>query len=90
LPDSVRLRYTRGLQAADWYFPVAESLPQLRQDMQMFRKSAAVSSVLDLEALQRLIERWPQSGFERTEVYAQWHASLVSAISLAYFLAGNE
>jgi len=90
LPDSVRLRYTRGLQAADWYFPVAESLPQLRQDMQMFRKSAAVSSVLDLEALQRLIDRWPQSGFERTEVYAQWHASLVSAISLAYFLVGNE
>ena len=90
LPDSVRLNYRRGLQAPDWNLSVAEALPQLRQDLPRFRESPLVSRALNLDAMQKLVDEWPTSGFDRMDVYAKWHTALVYAVGVAYFLLANE
>jgi asparagine synthase (glutamine-hydrolysing) len=90
LPDSVRLRYTRGLQGADWYIPMTEALPELRKEVGLLDHSPAARQALDLPAMHALLDNWPQSGFHTFPVSRRWHFALIPAISLGYFLRSHE
>jgi asparagine synthase (glutamine-hydrolysing) len=90
LPESTLLRYTRGHQGADWYLPMGEALPELRQELELQRQSPAASRALDLEAMADLVANWPSSGYHTREVSFRWHLSLSRAFSMGYFLRSRE
>jgi len=90
LPPSIAMRYTRGLQGADWYLPMTESLPELRREVSLTEQSPAARRVLDLPAMRALLDNWPKSDFHNYAVSSRWHYALIPAISLGYFLRSHE
>jgi asparagine synthase (glutamine-hydrolysing) len=90
LPSSVLTRQARGLQGADWYLIMGESLPALRRELNLIEKSPAASRVLDMKAMHNLIENWPQSDFHTEKIFTRWHFWLARAISMGYFLRTHD
>lgn len=90
IPESIRLRYTRGLQSADWQIPLTEALPDIQQELRLEEQSAAVHEALDMPEIQRLLEAWPTGGFDKPEVFRRWNFALLPALSLGYFLRTHE
>jgi len=90
LPQSILMSYTRGLQSADWYIPMTEALPELRNEVALLDHSPAARQALDLPAMHALLEHWPTSDFHTFAVSRRWHFALMPAISLGYFLRSHE
>jgi asparagine synthase (glutamine-hydrolysing) len=90
LPQSVLMCHTRGLQGADWYLPMSESLPELRSELALLARSPAASQALDLPAMETLLDNWPRSNFHSENVYSRWHFWLTRAFSMGYFLRTHE
>lgn len=90
LPDSIRLRYSRGLQSADWYLPIGEALPGLRHELNLIEQSPAARQALDLPRARTLLDTFPQSGYEDLKVRMLWHSALTYAISMGYFLRSHD
>jgi asparagine synthase (glutamine-hydrolysing) len=90
LPDSVRLRESRGLQGADWHIPMTESLPSLRHEFSLIEQSPIAQEALDLRAIRELLYNWPSGGFHTPEVYSRYHYALAPAMSLGYFLRTHD
>ncbi|HEX3571583.1 MAG TPA: asparagine synthase-related protein [Acidobacteriaceae bacterium] len=90
LPESTLFNYLRGLQGADWYSIMGESLQQLRDEVALMHRSLAALEVLDLRAMEALLDTWPTSNFEAPDVYPRWHFWLSRAISMGYFLRTHD
>jgi asparagine synthase (glutamine-hydrolysing) len=90
IPESVRLRYTRGLQSADWQMSLTEALPDIQQELLLQEQSPAVHQALDMPEIHRLLERWPTGGVDKPEVFRRWNFALLPALSLGYFLRSHE
>ena len=90
IPDSILNRSTRGRQSADWYLPMQEAIPALREELVRDRKSAAAREALDLERMGELLEGFPADGFETKRVNAIWHMGLSRGFNMGYFLRTYE
>jgi asparagine synthase (glutamine-hydrolysing) len=90
LPESTRLRYARGHQGADWYLSMSEALPSLRREVALFQQSPVARHTLDLPRMHDLLDTWPQSGYEKTQVSELWHNALIRGISMGYFLRSHD
>jgi asparagine synthase (glutamine-hydrolysing) len=90
LPESTRLRYARGHQGADWYLTMSEAMPSLRSEVALIERSPAAQRTLDLPRMNDLLDTWPQSGYETTQVINTWHNSLIRGISMGYFLRSHD
>lgn len=90
LPEQTRLRYLRGHQGADWYITMQEAMPDLRRELALQRRSASAREYLDLDRMERLLDTWPDSGYETSAVSYVWHLALLRAISLGSFLRTHE
>lgn len=90
LPESTRLRYARGHQGADWYLAMSEALPSLRREVALIERSPAAQHTLDLPRMHDLLDTWPQSGYEKTQVSNVWHNALIRGISMGYFLRSHD
>jgi hypothetical protein len=58
--------------------------------MALIEQSPAARHTLDLPRLQNLLDTWPESGYETSEVAHVWHLALTRAISVGYFLRSHE
>ena len=90
LPQSTLARQQRGLQGADWYSIMAESLPELRRELALMRQSPLTAKALDLKTMEDLLDHWPHSGFHTEAVFARWHFWLARAFSMGYFLRTHD
>ncbi|HWB32863.1 MAG TPA: asparagine synthase-related protein [Acidobacteriaceae bacterium] len=90
LPDSIRLRYTRGRQGADWYLIMQEIFPKLQDELLLLGQSTSASAMVDLPRMQELLNTWPSSGYDQPPVWSLWHGALSRAFSLGYFLRSHE
>jgi hypothetical protein len=90
IPDSVRLRYTRGLQGADWYIPMTQALLELREEVTRDEQSPFARRALNLPAMRHLLDNFPQCDFHKPHVSRRWHSALLPAISLGYFARSHE
>jgi asparagine synthase (glutamine-hydrolysing) len=90
LPEAILQQTTRGLQSADWYLPMTDALPSLRNELALIGQSPTARKTLDLPRMQQLLDTFPKANFERDEVRMVWHFSLTYAISLGYFLRSHE
>ena len=55
-------------------------------EVERLRSSPLASRLLDLDRMQRLIEQWPTSGFERLDVNRSHHIALTRGFSVGRFL----
>jgi asparagine synthase (glutamine-hydrolysing) len=90
LPEAILQQTTRGLQSADWYLPMTEALPALRNELALIAQSPIARKTLDLPRMQQLLDTFPKANFEQPEVRMVWHLALTYAISLGYFLRSHE
>ena len=90
VPDAVRLNYRLGLQGADWWVPVGEDLPAMREELALQEKSPAANAVVDLAKLKRLLESWPAGGYEQRETTQSWNYALTRGLTMGYFLRSWE
>ena len=90
LPPETLACTARGLQAADWYLTLGERLPQMRAELGRIKKSALAARVLDLDRLQHLIDTWPSTGYERSEVNDSYHLALTRGLAAGNFIRHNE
>src|SRR3984885_3209957 len=86
LPASTLSRKQRGSQSADWYVSLEAVRGRMAAGGQRLRCSPLASRLLDLDRMQRLIEEWPSSGFERLDVNRSHHIPLTRGFSVGKFL----
>lgn len=90
LPESTRMRSTRGQQGADWYITVAEALPSLRRELPILAESPLARRYIDLPRMNTLIDTWPEAEHETSRVQESWNFALTRGISLGYMLRSRD
>jgi asparagine synthase (glutamine-hydrolysing) len=86
LPASTLSRTQRGSQSADWYVSMGAVRGRMAAEVQRLRCSPLASRLIDLDRMQRLIEEWPSSGFDRLDVARSFHIALTRGFSVGKFL----
>jgi asparagine synthase (glutamine-hydrolysing) len=86
LPANTLSRKQRGSQSADWYVSLGAVRGRMAAEVERLRYSPLASRLLDLDRMQRLIEEWPSSGFERLDVNRSHHIALTRGFSVGKFL----
>jgi asparagine synthase (glutamine-hydrolysing) len=90
LPETTLARYDKGLQGADWYRRMQESLPALREELSLQERSPTAGQTLDIPQMQSLLNTWPQSDYHTEEVVSRWHSTLTRAVSMGYYLRSHD
>jgi asparagine synthase (glutamine-hydrolysing) len=86
LPSELLAAPRRGLQAADWHEGLASDLPRLSEEIAGIEACPAAAEVLDLARMRRLVEAWPDAGWDRWEVSEAYRTALLGAISAGHFI----
>ena len=90
LPESTLRRTTRGLQAADWYMTLRAARPQLLAELTRIERSPLARHILDLPRLRTLLDTFPDSGYDTSEVSDAWHLALTRGIAAGSFLEQHD
>jgi asparagine synthase (glutamine-hydrolysing) len=86
LPPSTLRRTQRGHQSADWYVNMGAVRGRMAAEVERLQRSPLASRMLDLARMRSLIENWPSSGFERSDVNRTHHIALTRGFSVGRFL----
>ncbi len=90
LPEAVLTNHSRGLQAADWYEKLAADRKSLSCQVAALAKSKLARRIIDLPRLESAIRTWPQSGWERQDVFREYNLALTRGIAGGRFLQWLE
>jgi asparagine synthase (glutamine-hydrolysing) len=85
LPDAVLNEKRKGLQSADWQEGMARSLPAISSLIEEMATNDAAASVLDIDALRRWVEEWPDDGWNRPAMLSRYRAALPQALTAGSF-----
>lgn len=86
LPASTLVRTARGRQSADWYLSMSTLRPRMLWEISLLEASPLAGRILDLPRMRRLIENWPDHGYDRMEVQCSYHLALTRGLSMGNFL----
>ncbi len=86
LPQAVLTETRRGYQAADWHEGLTAARHEIADELERLSGCAAAENIIDIERLQRLVDNWPASGWERSEVVKPYRLALLRGISAGHFL----
>jgi asparagine synthase (glutamine-hydrolysing) len=86
LPAEILFSTGKGYQAADWYEGINQQLPMLRENLQQLARHPRVAQMLDVQELQRLLDDWPESGWETSSVIHRYRLKLMRGIAAAHFI----
>jgi asparagine synthase (glutamine-hydrolysing) len=86
LPAAVLAERRKGLQAIDWHEGLTASRDDLRREIARLAKIPAAAATLDLARMQRLVEDWPESGWERREISSAYRLALLRGAAAGHFL----
>ncbi len=90
LPDEILRCRTRGYQGADWFDSATAARDDLQAELERFKRHESVARYLDLEELQRLLDEWPESSWERPEVEMSYRNKLLRGFSAGAFVRHVE
>jgi asparagine synthase (glutamine-hydrolysing) len=90
LPEAVLTNRSRGLQAADWYEKLATNRDALSQQVAALSRSPLARKMIDLPRLENAIRTWPETGWERLDVFREYNLALTRGIAGARFLQWFE
>ncbi|MFN3387870.1 MAG: asparagine synthetase B family protein [Allosphingosinicella sp.] len=86
VPPEVTSETRRGFQAADWHEALTASRARLREEIERLEAVPAAAGALDLPRLKRLVEQWPEEGWERIEVRNAYRLALLRGAAAGHFL----
>ena len=89
LPESVRLRTSRGVQGADWPACFKYALPQLKQELSELEQHDTARRVLDLPRLRDLLEHIPGNWYT-AEATGQYRMMFLRALFIGRFIRWYE
>jgi asparagine synthase (glutamine-hydrolysing) len=86
LPEIVLENSRRGVQAADWHERLSAARDRIANEIDRLSACPESARALDVLRLQHLVDSWPTSGWERTEVSHAYRFTLLRSIAAGYFL----
>jgi asparagine synthase (glutamine-hydrolysing) len=86
LPPAVLAAPRRGLQAADWHEGLTADRARLGREVARIEACPAAARVLDLPRMRRLLETWPEGGWDRWPVTEAYRGALLHAVSAGHFI----
>ena len=90
LPEAVLTNRSRGLQAADWYEKLATERSGLSRQIAALSRSPLARKMIDFPRLETAISTWPNTGWEKLEVFREYNLALTRGIAGARFLQWFE
>jgi len=90
LPEAVLTNRSRGLQAADWFEKLEAERDALSRQVVALSRSPLVRKMIDLPRLEAAIRTWPETGWERLDVFREYNLALTRGIAGARFLQWFE
>lgn len=90
LPASTLARTARGRQSADWYYSMTHLRTRMLAEIQEMEASPLASRILDVQRMRRLVENWPDRGYEQPEIQLSYHLALTRGLSMGNFLRKHD
>jgi asparagine synthase (glutamine-hydrolysing) len=86
LPKVVLEEMRTAQQAADWYEGLTDIRGQVKLELDQIEACAPAKRTLDLPRLRKLVEQWPNGGWEEYEVEFAYRWILLRGISAGHFM----
>lgn len=86
LPPEVLQERRKGLQGVDWHEGLTRDRATLAEELRCIAADERASRIVDSARLLRLLEQWPQHGWERPEINLSYRAVLLRGVAAGYFL----
>lgn len=84
-PDVINMR-GKGYQAVDWHEGLTAARGALGEEIDRLHNCAPAATSLDLSRLRQMVDRWPNGGWETTQVLQPYRFALLRAVSTGHFL----
>jgi asparagine synthase (glutamine-hydrolysing) len=84
-PEVITMR-GKGLQAIDWHEGLTAARASLADEVARLENCDAATRAIDVGRLHRLIQDWPEGGWEKDEVMVPYRLALLRAVSTGHFL----
>jgi asparagine synthase (glutamine-hydrolysing) len=76
----------KGYQAADWHEGLTAARADVAAELDRLAACAPAAQALNIGRMQKLVENWPKSGWERDGVRQAYRQALLRGISAGHFL----
>jgi asparagine synthase (glutamine-hydrolysing) len=76
----------KGYQAVDWHEGLTAARGALAEEIARLKACGPAANAIDLARLTRLVEDWPQDGWETEAVTSAYRLALLRAVSVGHFL----
>jgi asparagine synthase (glutamine-hydrolysing) len=88
LPAAVLANPYKGYQAVDWHegLTTARQSGALMAELERIEACKPAAGLLDIPRLKRLVEYWPNGGWQKPEVMLRYRTALLRSISVGHFL----
>jgi asparagine synthase (glutamine-hydrolysing) len=86
LPKIVLDEFRKGLQAADWYEGACAARADFAAEVERLAALGPADGIFDVEKMRRLVEEWPEGGWNSHKVQASHRLALLRGISGGHFL----
>ncbi len=86
LPAPILANPRRGMQAADWYERLTIHRDEIAAELERLKRCEPACRALDLERMSRLVEHWPQGGWDAPRVAAEYGTLLERGLMVGKFL----
>ena len=86
VPASTLTEHRRGHQSADWHVGFRKAQAQIQDELARLKDCAPADNILDLERLRRLVDAWPQDGWNREAASLSYRVTLLRALAVGHFL----
>jgi len=90
LPEATLQRQQRGLQSADWYESLRRIRPELTDEFARLAQSPGARRLIDLNRLQRALDRWPQSPQMPDADSIIYRSAIPRGLAVGYFIRRIE
>lgn len=86
IPQSVLNAPCKGYQAADWHEGLTAARADIEREVGRLAPCEPAARTLDVDRLRKLVEEWPQSGWEQQSTISAYRLALLRGISAGHFL----
>jgi asparagine synthase (glutamine-hydrolysing) len=90
LPSMVRDELRRGRQAADAAALMADNRERIAAEIRGMQQSDLANKYLDMPAMSKLVEEWPEGGWPSAPVKMAYEGRLLRAVSFGRFIRRME
>ena len=84
-PEVINVR-GKGYQAVDWHEALSDARSSLHEQIVRLAECGPAAAVIDLPRLKRLVENWPEGGWEQDGIIQDYRLALLRAASTGHFL----